>query len=95
MTITRRMFLGGALALAGLATEARAQALTADGFIEIRAQRQSLGLLEGGAGQTEAWLLGQAPGPAIIRARQGQPLTLRFLNDLDRTRSEAMETVLR
>lgn len=84
MTITRRMFLGGALALAGLATEARAQALTADGFIEIRAQRQSLGLLEGGAGQTEAWLLGQAPGPAIIRARQGQPLKLRFINDLDR-----------
>ncbi len=84
MTITRRMFLGGALALAGLAGDARAQALTADGFIEIRAQRQDLGLLEGGAGSTEAWLLGAAPGPAIIRARQGQPLKLRFINDLDR-----------
>lgn len=84
MTITRRMLLGGALALAGLPAAAHGQALTADGFIEIRAQRQSLGLLEAGAGSTEAWLLGQAPGPAIIRARQGQPLKLRFINDLDR-----------
>lgn len=82
--ITRRQLMGGALALAALASEARAQALTADGFIELRAHRAELGLLEGGAGDTEAWIFGTAPGPAIIRATQGQPLKLRFINDLDR-----------
>lgn len=84
MQITRRSFLGTTLALAALGVPAHAQDLTADGFIELRAQRVMLGLLEGGAGRTEAWLLGNGPGPAIIRARQGQPLKLRFINDLDR-----------
>lgn len=84
MTITRRHFMGGALALAGLAGPARAQLLTADGFIEVHAGKTTLGLLEDGAGQTEAWLLGAGPGPAVIRARQGEVLKLRFINDLDR-----------
>jgi len=84
MTITRRHFMGGALALAALAAPARAQVLTADGFIELRAQKVMLGLLEAGAGKTEAWLLGPGPGPAVIRARQGEPLKLRLINDLDR-----------
>ena len=84
MQISRRSFLGTTLALAALGVPARAQELTADGFIELRAQRVALGLLEGGAGKTEAWLLGPGPGPAVIRARQGQPLKLRFINDLDR-----------
>lgn len=84
MTITRRQFMGGALALAGFAGPARAQLLTADGFIEIHARKTTLGLLEDGAGKTEAWLLGAGPGPAVIRATQGQPLKLRFINDLDR-----------
>ena len=84
MTVTRRSFLGSALALAALGASAQAQELTADGFIELRAQRVTLDLLEGGAGSTQAWLLGRGPGPAVIRARQGQPLKLRFINDLDR-----------
>lgn len=84
MTITRRQFMGGALALAALAGPAGAQVLTADGFTEIHAQKVTLGLLEAGGGKTEAWLLGPGPGPAIIRATQGQPLKLRFINDLDR-----------
>lgn len=84
MTITRRQFMGGALVLAGLAGPARAQLLTADGFIEIHARKTMLGLLEEGAGKTEAWLLGAGPGPAVIRATQGQVLKLRFINDLDR-----------
>ncbi len=76
--------LGGALVFAGWRSPAFAQALTADGFIELRAQRVELGLLEGGVGKTEAWLLGNGPGPAIIRARQGEALKLRLINDLDR-----------
>lgn len=84
MSITRRQFIGGALALAALAAPARAQELTADGFIELRAQKVMLGLLEAGAGKTEAWLLGPGPGPAVIRVRQGEPLKLRFINTLDR-----------
>lgn len=84
MQITRRSFLGTTLALAAFGVPARAQERTADGFLELRAQRVSLGLLEGGAGKTEAWLLGPGPGPAVIRARQGEPLKLRFINDLDR-----------
>jgi FtsP/CotA-like multicopper oxidase with cupredoxin domain len=84
MRITRRQLMGGALAVAGMTAAARAQVLTADGFIEIHAQKVSLGLLDAGTGKTEAWLLGPGPGPAIIRATQGQPLKLRFINDLDR-----------
>jgi len=84
MTITRRQFMGGALAIAAFAAPAQGQVLTADGFIELHAQKATLGLLEAGAGKTEAWLLGPGPGPAVIRAKQGQPLKLRFINDLDR-----------
>jgi FtsP/CotA-like multicopper oxidase with cupredoxin domain len=84
MRISRRQFLGSAAALLGSATLCRAEALTADGFIEIRAQPVTLGLLEGGAGKTGAWLFGKGPEPAVIHARQGQEMKLRFINDLDR-----------
>jgi FtsP/CotA-like multicopper oxidase with cupredoxin domain len=84
MSFSRRRFLTCAAALAGMARLAQAKALTADGFLEIRAGRRRLGLLEGGAGETEAWLLGPGPEPLVIRARQGQELKLRFINDLDR-----------
>ncbi|MCX7348300.1 MAG: multicopper oxidase domain-containing protein [Alphaproteobacteria bacterium] len=39
---------------------------------------------EAGVGKTPAWVRGPGPGPAVIRARQGQELKLRFINDLDR-----------
>ena len=74
MVISRRQFLGGTAALLGSGTLCRAQTLTADGFIEIRAQPVTLGLLEGGGGKTGAWLFGMGPEPAVIRARQGQEL---------------------
>jgi len=83
MALSRRRFLTCAAALAGLPRLACAEALTADGFMEIRAGRRRLGLLEGGAGQTEAWLLGPGPEPLVIRARQGEELKLRFINDLE------------
>lgn len=84
MIISRRQFVGSAAALLGTATLCRAEALTADGFIEIRARRVPLNLLEGGGAKTGAWLLGGGPAPAVIRARQGQELKLRIINDLDR-----------
>ena len=84
MGVTRRRFLACAAALAGSARLARAETLTPDGFIEIRAGRARLGLLEGGAGRTDAFLLGPGPEPLVIHARQGEELKLRFFNDLDR-----------
>lgn len=84
MTVSRRRFLAGAAALAGMPRLARAEVLTADGFIEIRAAPARLRLLEDGSGETAAWLLGSSPGPLVIRARQGEELKLRFINDLDR-----------
>ena len=85
MAFTRRQFLGGAVALAGGTRLALAQGEPAQGedFIELRARRTEMGLLEGGAGRTEAWLFSPAPGPTIVRARQGQPLRLRFINMLE------------
>ena len=59
------------------------QAPRADDFIELRARNAELGLLEGGAGKTGAWILGKGPAPAVIRAKQGQELKLRFFNELD------------
>lgn len=56
----------------------------AAGFVEVTAGPVSLGLLEDGAGKTEAWTLGGAAAPGIIRARQGEELRLRFTNTLDR-----------
>lgn len=84
MGVTRRRFLACAAALAGAPRLATAATLTADGFVEIRAGRARLGLLEDGAGQTEAWLIGPGPEPLVIRARQGEELKLRFINDLGR-----------
>lgn len=83
MLVSRRQFLGSAAALLGTATLCHAEALTADGFIEIRARPVSLGLLEGGGGKTGVWLLGGGPEPAVIRAKQGEELKLRLINDLD------------
>jgi FtsP/CotA-like multicopper oxidase with cupredoxin domain len=84
MAVSRRQFMACVAALAGSSRLAAAQSLTADGFIEIRARRTTLGLLEGGADKTEAWLLGAGPDPAVIRAKQGEELKLRFINDLER-----------
>ena len=83
MTFTRRHFLGFAAAMAAAPRLSSAQ-VTADGFIEVRAQRLELGLLEDNAGKTESWTFGAGPEPAVIRAKQGSELKLRFINSLDR-----------
>lgn len=82
MPLDRRHFLGLA---AGVLTCVRVAGAEDPGgeVTEVRARRQTLGLLEDGAGRTEAWIMGAGPGPAVIRARQGRELRLRFINELD------------
>ena len=81
MAFTRRAFIGAAAALAANVRYARAQT-TADGIIEIRAQAVMLQLLEDATGSTDAWSYSSGPDPAVIRAKQGVELKLRFVNDL-------------
>ena len=68
MSFTRRQILAAAASLAVLVP---GQAPRADDFIELRARNAELGLLEGGAGKTGAWILGKGPAPAVIRAMGG------------------------
>jgi FtsP/CotA-like multicopper oxidase with cupredoxin domain len=82
MAFTRRHFIGAAAAFAAVPRLSLAQT-AADGFIEVRAAKVSLGLLEDGEGKTAAWMLGSGPDPAVIRAKQGAELKLRFINELD------------
>lgn len=82
MPLDRRHFMGLAVSVLSGASFAAAQEAAGD-FIELRARKNTLGLLEGGAGKTEAWMMGTGPEPAVIRARQGEELRLRFVNDLD------------
>ncbi len=81
MLLNRRQVLGTALGLAATRQLAVA-AETADGFTEIRAQAVTLHLLDDDSGETAAWGYSGGPEPAVIRARQGQELKLRFINDL-------------
>ena len=83
MVFNRRQFLGAAAALA-VTPRFSIAAETADGFTEIRAQSVKLHLLEDAAVETEAWGLSSTAEPAVIRARQGAELKLRFINDLPR-----------
>ena len=81
MALTRRAFIGSAAALVAAPRLALAQA-GPDGFTEIRAQAVRLQLLEDATGNTDAWGYSSGPEPAVIRARQGVELKLRFVNDL-------------
>jgi FtsP/CotA-like multicopper oxidase with cupredoxin domain len=81
MFLNRRQLLGVAAAMM-TPRLAVAEALTADGFIELRARPASLRLVEAGS-DTEAWLLGPGPEPAVLRGTQGQEFKLRLISDLD------------
>ena len=82
MRLDRRHFVGLAAALLVAPRLAVAEE-AADGFIELRARKMVLGLLDGGAGKADCWIMGEGPEPAVIRARQGEELRLRFINELD------------
>ena len=81
MVFNRRQILGAVAAL-GASPRLGLAEVTADGFTEIRAQNVKLHLLEDVTGETGAWGFSAAAEPAVIRARQGAELKLRFINDL-------------
>lgn len=82
MPLTRRHFLGMATALAVSSSRLSAEEAK-DGFTILRARKASLGLLEDGAGQIDAWIFGDGPMPAVMRAKQGEEFRLRIVNELD------------
>jgi FtsP/CotA-like multicopper oxidase with cupredoxin domain len=82
MAFTRRHFLSAAAAVAAAPRLSLAQT-TADGFVKVTAQKALLGLLEDGAGKTDAWIFDAGPEPAVMRAKQGVEIKLRFINELD------------
>ncbi|MGH6907263.1 MAG: multicopper oxidase family protein, partial [Aestuariivirga sp.] len=55
----------------------------ADGFQIARARRSSAPLLGPGSPVTETWGFGEEGIPLVIRARQGQALKLRVVNEFD------------
>jgi FtsP/CotA-like multicopper oxidase with cupredoxin domain len=87
---TRRAFLGGAALTAGAAAlrGARGQPLhdrkaIAEGFRTIRATTGTAALRGQGQGPTPIWGFdGTIPGPTI-RARRGEEIRVRLVNDLD------------
>ena len=82
MALTRRQLLF--VAAVSAVGPGRVAAQEAGGLVQTVVLRQvDLGLLENGAGHTLAWSFGDGPEPAVIRARQGEELTLRFANSLD------------
>lgn len=81
MRVNRRSLLG--VAAAGLMPRLAVAQADTTGFTVVTAQKVTLGLLEGGAGRTDAWGFGQGAGPSVIRGRQGEELKLRFVNGLE------------
>ncbi|MCB1378966.1 MAG: multicopper oxidase family protein [Alphaproteobacteria bacterium] len=81
MSLTRREFLASGVVMAWCGQFSVVEA--EEGVIEMRARKVQLGLMEGGAGAAEGFLFGDGPAPAVVRARQGEPLALRFVNELD------------
>jgi FtsP/CotA-like multicopper oxidase with cupredoxin domain len=53
-----------------------------DGFQIIRARRSLAPLLGPGSPETETWSFGEKGLPLLIRARQGQEIRLRIVNEL-------------
>ena len=80
--VSRRAFLGGAAAL-GLSPAVAATETAVDGFQIVRARRSAAHLLGAGSPPTQIWSFSETAAPAILRARQGETLRLRFINELD------------
>src|SRR5262245_2500672 len=81
--LTRREFLGHcALAVGCVALAPPAVAQTSDGFRLLRTRRGTAELRGPGKGATDIWGYdGTAPGP-ILRARRGQEIKVRLVNEL-------------
>ena len=77
--VSRRNFLAGAAGL-GLAPSFVLAETADDGYRVVRARSGELRLLEEGSATTPVWTFSET----VIRARQGEELKLRFINELDR-----------
>ena len=81
MIMSRRALLGS---LASLAVMTRTPAVIAeDQFQIVRARRSVAPLLGDGSPETEIWSFGEKGAPLIIRARQGEELKLRIINEFN------------
>lgn len=88
--LSRRQFVmtgTSALGLALIPSMLRAEAAGADGFTILRAMKATAPLLGPGEPETAIWAYeGVSPGP-IIRARRGDTVRVRLVNELDQPTS--------
>ncbi len=81
--IDRRQFMLGCAASAAGLSLARRPALADDGFVELKAVRSKAPLLGAGEPATDVWSYnGVVPGP-VVRARRGDTVRVRLVNELD------------
>jgi FtsP/CotA-like multicopper oxidase with cupredoxin domain len=84
MLLGRREFLWGSASLVLASGPGQAE-IAEDGFVVLRAQTATLDLLADGKTKTKVWHWAPGEGAAaIVRAKQGQELKLRLVNELDR-----------
>lgn len=82
MMLTRRLFLGGAVALTAGGRVTVAQ--TGGSVAVLEAQRVKETLVTTGGQADELWRFDAAPGASVLRAVQGQEFRARVVNRLDR-----------
>ncbi len=82
MQIDRRQFLVASAGWISGSKFAFAET-SADGFQVLRANNQTMNLLGDGTTKTKVWRWGDEAGATIVRAKQGQELRLRLINELD------------
>ncbi|MBC8036901.1 MAG: multicopper oxidase family protein [Rhizobiales bacterium] len=82
MSISRRKLLISAAGLGWWPFAAEAQGAE-DGFQIVRARRSFAPLLGADSPETETWSFGEKGLPLLIRARQGEELKLRIVNELE------------
>ena len=83
MQLSRRVFVG-ALGLAAACPRVVVAEESSDGFQVLRAQRQDAELLESTDIKTPVWSFSADTKVAVLRAKQGNELKVRIVNQLDR-----------
>ncbi len=79
----RREFLIGGAAAGGALMLPHSPTFANDGFVELKAVRARASLLGAGQPETDVWSYnGVVPGP-VVRARRGEQIKVRLINELD------------